>query len=399
MLCCCLPCPRVRNFGFSLLPLLSIILFAVSSPCAAQDKPAATAVGAAVSVVWVDANSSLPEGAEVISGGPLQEALLAVTSEGDAAAAKGKTLLVNAPPESGLTARALRLPGVIVAGVRNEAQTAATVKVALRDVPRGLWRVDAAVWEGSSGEAAGTTSPRRWRLESTLIKTATGYTSKTLTLAPGQMLVLRWQESVVAAKAAFSRSRGAAREVWSEQMEDAFDTVNAALNSFPNLIARADRKRIATKAHRAVLAAATAQALWANEMAEGGDEGSGEDVFNDLVIALSEISCAAHNLVPRQIVLVDRDGQPAALRVTLTNAGTRTIPLVALGVAPSDEALDASERGAVGAARRQPPQTVFHGVRPGKQVGATFRVKGAEAARGIVQFIVSMGAAVVPVTP
>ena len=274
-------------------------------------------------------------------------------------------------------------PGVILIGVRSESTEPVPVRLEAR-LARGLWRVDAAFQK--DGEA-----PRRWRMQSVWQK-APGTASKSLTIPPGETLTLRFTETVTAAVRA---SRAAQAHEWvggktygGASVRSALARVREALNGMPVLLSGGKRDAMAKKAHAALLAAAQAQAICQN--AKGASLYEREPAFDELLESLSEISCAAHNLVPSQSRVTNSNGSEQ-IRLTLTNAGGKTIPLVALGLSPDRTA-----------GKLPTQQTIFHKVTPGKQVTALFpatAVEGGGEVAGAVQFNIGMGTAVVLARP
>lgn len=257
-------------------------------------------------------------------------------------------------------------------------------------LPAGLWRGEAALiaTEALGGEVR-QSDARCWRMESVL-RTNHGRTVKTLTVPAGQVLALRWTETGTAAysalRAARTVVRGSENEILAGRVLGALQTVEQSLEAIPSLVEKADREKICRKVHTALLAVGKAQALWQNGLDTG--PGYSDVAFDGLTNALSEISCAAYNLVPRQVSIVTRDGKPA-VTVTVTNAGNRTVPLIALGLS------EAGEEGAMASS----DLSVHRSLRPGASVTARFRVPDAHAARGIIQFITRMGTAVIAACP
>ena len=251
-------------------------------------------------------------------------------------------------------------------------------------LPRGVWRVDAALLK--EGEA-----PRRWRMQSVWQKTP-GVAVKLVTVPAGETLTLRFTETVAAAarahKAASAYQEVGGKTYGGASVKTTLARVGDALNGMPALIAGGKRDPLVKKAHVALLAAAQAHAMCQN--ARQATLSESEPAFDALLETLSEISCAAHGLVPRQTVLVDADGKET-VQVSLTNAGGKTVPLVAIGLAPDQSA---------GSLPTQ--QMIFYKLKPGKQVAARFpggRSGEAAEVRGAVQFNVGMGTAVVLARP
>lgn len=349
--------------------VLAALLFLFPAACRAE-----------VSVtVLVDAVSSNSIGKSAPAGGLLLNPNLSAWSKW--ARLDGPPLEPTASPS--LPVFASRARGSVGVGIENNRPETTRLRINLR-LPRGLWRVDAAIAKGD--DAGGEVSARTWRMES-VWRSQEGAASKTVLLHGGQTLFLRLTETVAAAQAAYGQS-AAARD----SLETAFlrgrvgralAPVAGALSSLTARVSKTDRIGVVRKAHRALLAAAQAQAVWKNgRPATLADH---DDAFDSLMTALSEISCAAYNLVPMQSEIIGKNGK-RALRVAVTNAGPRTVPLVSLGVLTR------------GTTAPPVPQSVFGALAPGEKVAATFATTG-QSTRGIVQFILSMGAAVVPASP
>ena len=285
----------------------------------------------------------------------------------------GKPLAPLAPP--GLTAAASRFPGGVGVVVTNTSEQAVPFHVDIL-LPAGLWRAEAAL------VGAAETDNRSWRMESAL-RRERGVVSKPLTLQSGQTLCLRMTETVAGAQAAY-RAAAVAKEAtdntWMRgRVARALGPVGGVLNVLPTLVARGDRTRIVKLVHRALLTAAQAQALWDNT--RGSSATARDNDFDHLMTALSEISCAAYNLVPGQSATTDARGDHS-VQITVTNAGTHTVPLVSLGVQTVNDSVN---------------RRVFGSLTPGEHIAATFAAT--DETRGIIQFILGMGAAVVPAAP
>ena len=250
----------------------------------------------------------------------------------------------------------------------------------------GLWRVEAGLAGAVEVPMPLPVETRYWRMES-LLQRETGVTRKTLTVPAGQVLVVRGFETGAAAQAAreavFAACEKSQNAVMRERVVGPLRPVGEAIEALPALVRRGDRAAVSKRVHTALLATAKAQAVWQNwrdEAIAGGDA-----AFALLIAALSEVSCAAFNLVPSQTVVgADK------VRVSLTNAGARTVPLIALGV---------GRREAGGAATRAGNLTVFRNIGPGRTVSEIFSPPDPKNAGGIVQFISDMGAATVPAQP
>jgi hypothetical protein len=314
------------------------------------------------------------------------------------------SILPSATPERavwlvGVTDRATR------AGleIQNVANSPLTVRVEAC-LPRGLWRTDAALLSGviepvagRPGERAFTRelsgTPVLWRMESVLRPSA-GTTVKSVRLLPGQVMFLRWTETVTQAAQARQRARAACAQsdngIMQERVSAVLENIGRTLDALPTLVGRGDRTKIVRRTHAALLATGKAQAVWQNWREPAAEDQ--DAAFGDLTAALSEVSLAACNLVPSQSVVASGDGGTAAarVRVSLTNAGTRTIPLVSLGLARRTDGTLSSDR------------TVFRSLTPGRNVTATFTVPGGgspDDAPALIQFISDNGAAVVPARP
>jgi hypothetical protein len=293
-----------------------------------------------------------------------------------------------ATPSNGVSGWSSRFPGGVALLLSGEGNTTEPVRLQLSvRVPRGLWRVDAAlVRAGGDGE----TKPRVWRMESALLREV-GTARKTVTLPPGATLVLRLTETVAAAQAAYGAAAAARDAAGTEFLRGrvgrSLAPVGAAVSSLAAATAKGDRANVARKAHRALLATAQAQAVWKNYRDAGLADH--DAAFDGLTAALSEVSCAAYNLVPTQTETLAADGAARSLRVSVTNAGPRAVPLVALGLQTTQ-----GSDGSPGSRR------VFGALAPGESVAATFpRGGGGEAPVGVVQFVLAMGAATVTAVP
>ena len=267
--------------------------------------------------------------------------------------------------------------------VANPSAGEVEVRVVAR-LPQGLWRADAALVDAAS--SAAPRASRLWRMESVLLS-GTGTTRKGVLLEPGQSLFIRWTETSAAASDARKAVR---RALWTtdngalqDRVSGALTPVDEILDAMPLLIERGDRARMTRRVHTALLATAKAQALWEN--GRGIALTDRDAPFAALLTALSEISCAAFNLVPAQTVL-SVPGAESSVRITLTNAGGRSVGLVALGI----------ER-LVGGSNSD--LTVYRSLAPGATVTTRFPTSDPALVRGIVQFISDMGAATIPASP
>ncbi len=263
----------------------------------------------------------------------------------------------------------------------------------------GLWRVEAAVFQAPTGdtvlpaEGQPPVEPigesRTWRMESVLRATP-GASVKKLSLRAGQTLFLRWAETTrEAARSLQAVQKQTAsvgvRTYSGESVPHALGRVEDIIASLPDLVAKNKRDEITKRVHRALLTTAQAEAMAQNAQQATIDER--DNGFDDLTRALSEISCACWNLVPRQ-VRDDKNGVPG-LRVSVTNGGSRTVPLLSLALS-----------GVTGGEAKN-ARPAFRGVAPGATVSARFPLKGDDVATacGVVQFIVNMGAASVLAVP
>jgi len=124
--------------------------------------------------------------------------------------------------------------------------------------------------------------------------------------------------------------------------------------------------------------------------AQTGDEN--DMALIRLTTALSEVSCAACNLVPSESVLTDASGAVVGIRISVTNAGDRTIPLISVALPAAGQGTGLDAPGG--------ERTVFRDLTPGATVTARFpvapRVADGPVSSAVLQFIVGMGAAVVP---
>lgn len=233
-----------------------------------------------------------------------------------------------------------------------------------------------------------TTVPKAWRLQS-IVRPDFGTIAKTLPVPAQHTLLLRCCDTIAEANAALGAARAALSHsqnaVMRPRVGAALDQIEDEISALPVLAARGDCTKIIKRTHTALLTVGKAQAVWRNWREPGLEED--DKIFDRLVTALSEVSCAACNLVPSQTVVSGPSGKPI-LRVSVTNAGTRTVPYVALGLAGANN--DASPPGDASSFK------AFRALAPGAHVSADFRVSDPQTARGIVQFLFGMGAAVVP---
>lgn len=296
----------------------------------------------------------------------------------------GAPLVPVIAPASALSGRAARFPGGLGLLLTNTAGEPVRVRIEAT-VPAGLWRVDAAARDGN-GEGA---AARTWRMESAL-RPKPGLLSKSVLLPPGQTLLLRVTETVAGAEAASAAATAAKNAASADflraEVERALEPVAGAIAALAALVRGGDRGKIATRAHRALLAVAGAQVLWKNGRPD--DLAAQDAAFDDLMTALSEVSLAACNLVPSQTEIVGADGK-RSLRVGVVNAGSRTVPVVALGLRQAGDGPSGAEPA---------DAKVYAALVPGETVSATFADESG-AGRGVVQFILGMGAAVVPASP
>jgi hypothetical protein len=123
--------------------------------------------------------------------------------------------------------------------------------------------------------------------------------------------------------------------------------------------------------------------------AAAGD--SDDAAFTRLTSAFSEISAAMGNLVPAEAVITGKDGVTSEVRVSVTNAGQKTVPFVTLALPASADAAQA-----VVESRRR----AFRNIAPGATVSARFAITPSSAEpASTVQFIQGVGAAVVTAAP
>lgn len=299
------------------------------------------------------------------------------------------TRTLAASPPGLMVARAVRNAqtrrvGVVLANTSGEP---VNVRLETR-LGSGLWRVEAAAMQAGSEENA---AAKTWRMESVL-RSAAGGVVKTLLVRAGQTLFLRFGETISEAEQALRRLQARTASVGvttysGESVPGALLRVAEVLSVLPTLVEKNNRPEITKRVHRALLTVAQAEAMAQNAQQAQIDEP--DAAFDALTLALSEISCGAWNLVPRQSLEAGINGGPPVLRVSVTNGGTRTLPLVSLAV----EGISGGE------AKNARP--VFRSVAPGATVSARFVLRDGDenAARGIAQFIVGMGAASVYAQP
>jgi hypothetical protein len=274
--------------------------------------------------------------------------------------------------------------------VNHQAQTE-RVRIVVQ-LPGGLWRVDAALVPGAvdangvTPAALPHTPTALWRMESAMLPDD-GALTKSVSVPAGGALFLRWVET---GAAALDARKAVQHALWAtdnsalqDRVSGALMPVSDTLDILPILVGRGDRAKITRRIHTALLATAKAQALWEN--GNGTALTARDAPFAALVTALSEISCAAFNLVPEQAIVPSTHGG-SDIRVTLTNAGGRSVGLVALGIEHRDGGPSSD-------------LTVFRSLGPGATVAARFPAADPSGVRGIVQFISDMGAATVPAAP
>lgn len=281
------------------------------------------------------------------------------------------------------------------AGSRLHAKTGAVLEA-------GLYRVEAAVMgtrRDDDGLAAlSAAPPRLWRMESVLLARP-GMSTKLVRLLPDQTLIVRWTETISEARFRLQTARrtsaaqGGPTTYTGITIAKALGQAARRLGEVQTLAARGNRAEIARRTHLALLSVAQAQAMARNR--PGAVPGDADDrAFTELTLALSEISAAACNLVPSEARTLGADGSPTGTRVSLTNAGRKTIPLVTLALPASADAAAMAQES-----RRR----VFRSVRPGATITALFPPSAPAdpgvGAKAVVQFIVGMGAAVVTAAP
>lgn len=221
----------------------------------------------------------------------------------------------------------------------------------------GVWRLDAGILHADG--AAGF-----WRLESVFLP-ASGAPSKTLTVAPGDTLFVRAVETLAGAEARTRDAVQAARPL--PRAAALTERVGQRLAQARIQTARGQRDRVVRSVHDALQYLGQAEALARNADLPG-------EPWDALTEALSEVSAAACNLLPRQ----ECDG--ARMTLTLRNAGARTLTAVALSPSPRGE------------------RRVFRTLPPGRVVRAVFPLPASEreAPCGWAQYILHGGAAALP---
>jgi hypothetical protein len=254
-------------------------------------------------------------------------------------------------------------------------------------------------------------SVRSWRMESVFLSHPSD-AYKSVQLDPGETLIVRWTETVADADAACRIARGC-DAAHGGPVTYTGVTIAQALARAADLIGEAEvmtlrgkRSEIVRRAQDALLLVAQAQAM-ARNREDSVPEDDSDAALSRLTESLSEVSCAACNLVPAETAITDSSGVMVAVRVSLTNGGPYTIPSVSLALPMPGDAAGLAAPGLDG--------TVFRSVAPGATVTArlpverTASVKPTPASsvigasgpvsRTIVQFILGMGAAVIPAGP
>jgi hypothetical protein len=258
----------------------------------------------------------------------------------------------------------------------------------------GLYRV-AAVVIVPAEDPSRVPAARAWRMESVLLSKPS-ITSKTVRLRPGQIMIVRWTETISEARSILQ----AARRTEAAQagpttytgvtIARALGQAGKLLGEVQTLALRGKRPEAIRRTHRALLYIAQAQAMARNRPgAVSGDED--DTAFARLTVAFSEISAAMGNLVPAEAVVLGKDGLTTEVKVSLTNAGLKPITFVTLALPASDDAAQA----AVESRRR-----VFRSVAPGATVSTRFPLAPSPSGPGsTVQFIQGVGAAVLTAAP
>ena len=279
-------------------------------------------------------------------------------------------------------------PGVLAVRAVRNAQTrqVGVCAVSTSDKPASLrldTRLGGGLWRGEAALLNRDGAAKTWRMESAL-RTGPGAAVKVLPLGPGQSVALRWTETVQAAQAAVQALQTGTASLGVSTYSGAnvpgvLASVDNLLTDVPYLVEKNKRPEIVKKIHRALLLLAQAEAMSQNAKIAPRDVP--DAAFDDVTLALSEVSCAAWNLVLRQSIET-ANGVPV-LRVTLTNGGSRTLPVVSL-----------SAMGVTGAKAKN-ARPVFRSTPPGASVSAQFALLPGDekTARGAAQWIVDMGAA------
>lgn len=258
----------------------------------------------------------------------------------------------------------------------------------------GLYRV-AAVLIYPAEDPSLPPATRVWRMESVLLAKP-GISAKTVRLRPGQSLIVRWTETISEARAVLQAARrteaaqGGPTTYTGVTIAKALAQAARLLGEVQTLTTRVNRPEAIRRTHSALLYIAQAQAMARNR--PGASAGDTDDMaFGRLTTAFSEISAAMGNLVPSETVTLGSDGTPTEVKISLTNAGQRTISFVTLALPASANAAQA----AIESRRR-----AFRGVAPGATVSARFPILTSPSGPGsTVQFIQGVGAAVITAAP
>lgn len=301
-------------------------------------------------------------------------------------------------PRDAAQAQASRSSGEVGVMVVAPTEVEGVQAKAAAQLEAGLYRVAAVVIEPlNESDPNRLPGTRNWRMESVLLPKP-GVNAKTVRLRPGVTLIVRWTETISEARSILQAARrtesaqGGPTTYTGVTIAKALGQVSRLLGEVQTLTARGNRPELIRRTHRALLYIAQAQAMARNRPGSvPGDED--EAAFTRLTVAFSEISAAAGNLVPAEAVTPGKDGVPAEVKVSLTNAGRKPIPFVTLSLPASEDAAQAAMES-----RRR----VFRGVAPGATVSARFPVSSspsAPAPGSTVQFIQGVGAAVINAAP
>ncbi|MES2463791.1 MAG: hypothetical protein V4671_24745 [Armatimonadota bacterium] len=297
-------------------------------------------------------------------------------------------------PQGAAQAQAVRSVGaasvLIVPSTNGETVQA---KAAAR-LEAGVYRVAAVVIEPAADPSA-VPNTRAWRMESVLLSKP-GVSTKIVRLRPGQLLIVRWTETISEARSVLQAARrseaaqGGPTTYTGVTIARALGQAGRLLEEIQTLSSRGKRPEAIRRTHRALLYIAQAQAMARNRPG-AVPEGENEVTFARLTVAFSEISAALSNLVPAESLTMAKDSVISDVKVSLTNAGLKPIPFVTLSLPASADAAQAAAES-----RRR----VFRNVAPGATVSARFPVPSSSSEpASTVQFIQGVGAAVVTAAP
>ena len=181
----------------------------------------------------------------------------------------------------------------------------------------GLYRVAAVIIEPSNGSDTAPAS-HAWRMESVLLARG-GVSAKTVHLRPGQILIVRWTETISEARTVLQAARrtesakGGPTTYTGVTISKALNQASVLLGEIQTLTARGNRPEAVRRTHRALLYIAQAQAMARNRPgAVSGDED--DNTFAQVTMAFSEISAAMGNLIPSESVIPSKEGGLSELK-------------------------------------------------------------------------------------